>query len=130
MTIEELKHYADLYCKRTARGRWLLDFNWQNIAIIFSNVSPSIGAKWIPNIAILYPEKYDIIEFERYIKELRFNWQRKKHGWIKHVILNLLGKNEKDAEKGSVEAWLWFYRYKEEQKIKKEYIRKPIEVNV
>ena len=114
MTIEELKHYADLYCKKTARGWWLEDFNWQNIEIIVSDISPSIGAKWIPNIALIYPEpeKLNSFQFARYIKELRFNWQRKKHGWIKHVILNLLGKNEKDAEKQRGEAWMWFGLYR------------------
>ena len=104
MTIAELKYYANLF-QNTQKGAWLLDIDWTSnfVAIIDG---PGLGSRWLGNIVIIDPMD-DNQQFGTYIHQLRHSWQRKQQGFLKYYFMNLLRKNQPDAQQRGVQAQLW-----------------------
>ena len=104
MTIAELKHYANLF-QNTQKGAWLQDIDWTSnfVAIIDG---PGLGSRWLGNIVLIDPMD-DNQQFGTYIHQLRHSWQRKQQGFLKYYFMNLLRKNQPDAQQRGVQAQLW-----------------------
>lgn len=108
MLIMNLKRYARLYAK-TEDGKWLNDFDWENIPVITISKLPGdiVGMYSFGKIVIL-DTNVEII-FSTYIHELRHRWQ-----WKKSPIKYIIGKIyrpliEDDADAETVKADTYIY---------------------